>query len=382
MKRRLVVITEIIAPYRIPAFNVLAARDDIALNVIFLSETDPSLRQWVVPKEEIHFSYEVLPSLRRRVGKYNLLLNRGLSAALRRLHPEAILCGGYNYLASWQAAHWATKRQVPFLLWLESTGADRRRRSPIVEALKRRFLSKCRAFVVPGTSSRAYLRQFGIAESLVFTVPNAMDLRFFIESAQAARLDPASVRTQFGLPDRYFLNVGRLTPLKGVFELLDAYTKLEPAIRSAVGLVFVGDGVSRGGLEEQAARIAPGTICFPGFLQKDQLPRVYAVADAFVFPTHTDAWGFVVNEAMACGLPVIASDVAGCVADLVQLGWNGMVVPTGDVAQLTAAMQEMATNDAMRVQMGEHSAQHILQYSPEACAAGIAEAVAACLENS
>jgi glycosyltransferase involved in cell wall biosynthesis len=59
-----------------------------------------------------------------------------------------------------------------------------------------------------------------------------------------------------------------------------------------------------------------------------------------------------------------------------------MVVPTGDVAQLTAAMQEMATNDAMRVQMGEHSAQHILQYSPEACAAGIAEAVAACLENS
>jgi glycosyltransferase involved in cell wall biosynthesis len=382
MKHRLVLITEIIAPYRIAVFNVLAAREDIALSVIFLSETDPSLRQWVVPKEEIHFSYEVLPSLRRRVGKYNLLLNCGLSTTLCRLHPDTILCGGYSYLASWQAANWAAKHQVPFLLWLESTGADLRRRNPLVEALKRRFLSMCRAFVVPGTSSRAYLRQFGTVDNLIFTAPNAIDLSLFAESARGARRDPSAIRSQFALPDRFFLNVGRLTPLKGVFELLDAYAKLDAAIRSAVGLVFVGDGVSRAELAERAAQIPLGAIRFPGFLQKDQLPQVYALADALVFPTYSDTWGFVVNEAMACGLPVIVSDVAGCAADLVQPGWNGTVVPARDAAQLSAAMQHMATNDAMRVQMGEHSAQRILQYSPEACAAGIAEAVAACLENS
>jgi hypothetical protein len=68
MKRRVVLITEIIAPYRIPVFNALAARDDIDLHVIFLSETDPSLRQWLVHKDEIRFTYEVLPSIRRRIG--------------------------------------------------------------------------------------------------------------------------------------------------------------------------------------------------------------------------------------------------------------------------------------------------------------------------
>ena len=83
-KRRVVILTEIIAPYRIPVFNALAARSDVDPHIIFLFETDPSLRQWHVYKDEIKFSYEVLGGWRRHLGKYNLLLNAGVSAALRR----------------------------------------------------------------------------------------------------------------------------------------------------------------------------------------------------------------------------------------------------------------------------------------------------------
>src|SRR5690349_8758226 len=97
MKHRLVVLTEIIAPYRIPVFNALAARDEIDLHVIFLSKTDTSMRQWRIYEEEIRFSYEVLPSWRRRIGKYNLLLNSNLGDALRNAAPEVLVCGGYNY---------------------------------------------------------------------------------------------------------------------------------------------------------------------------------------------------------------------------------------------------------------------------------------------
>src|SRR5215470_5152384 len=143
MKRRLTLITEIIAPYRIPVFNALSSRDDLNLHVIFLSETDPILREWLVYKNEIQFSYEVLPSFRRRFGKYNFLINRGLPAALAQSRPEAILCGGYNYVASWQAQQWARRRSIPFLLWLESTAKDQRRRTHLVESLKRRFLGRC-----------------------------------------------------------------------------------------------------------------------------------------------------------------------------------------------------------------------------------------------
>jgi glycosyltransferase involved in cell wall biosynthesis len=84
----------------------------------------------------------------------------------------------------------------------------------------------------------------------------------------------------------------------------------------------------------------------------------------------------VVNEAMACGLPVIASEVAGCVPDLVQNGWNGMVVPSKDVNNLSAAMELIATSCELRSKMGARSIERLAAYSPEACAAGIAGAVA------
>ena len=99
---KLVLLTEIIAPYRIPVFNCLAEIDDIDLHVIFLAETDPTQRQWLVYKDEIRFSYEVLPSWRRRFGRHNVLLNRKLRPALQRARPDVIVCGGYNYLAAWE----------------------------------------------------------------------------------------------------------------------------------------------------------------------------------------------------------------------------------------------------------------------------------------
>ena len=121
MSRRIVIITEIIAPYRIPVFNALARESRIDLHVIFLSKTDSSLRQWRVYEDEIQFSYEVLPSFRRRIGRYNILLNRRVAEALHNATPDVIICGGYNYVSSWQAMRWATRNRVPFLLWSEST---------------------------------------------------------------------------------------------------------------------------------------------------------------------------------------------------------------------------------------------------------------------
>lgn len=116
MRRRLVILTEIISPYRIPLFNALAQLAEVDLHVIFLAETDPTLRQWQVYREEIRFSHQILPSWRKRVGRFNVLLNRGVSRALATAAPEVILCGGYSYLASWQCLIWARAQKVPFFV--------------------------------------------------------------------------------------------------------------------------------------------------------------------------------------------------------------------------------------------------------------------------
>jgi glycosyltransferase involved in cell wall biosynthesis len=287
---------------------------------------------------------------------------------------DVILCGGYNYLASWRAAYWARAHQVQFLLWFESTAADQRSERMIIESLKKRFLGLCRGFVVPGKSSAEYLRSLGIREGAIFTAPNAVDNDLFSNSAEAARSAGSTVREQLGLPERYFLNVGRLVRAKGVFDLLEAYAKLDGSVRRQIGLVYVGDGAARSELEACASKIAPGRICFTGFVQKEQLPSYYAFADGLVFPTHSDTWGLVVNEAMACNLPVITTSVAGCAADLVKDEWNGNVVPAQDPARLAAAMEYLMTKPELKSVMGQRSRERIASFSPACCASGIARA--------
>jgi hypothetical protein len=175
MSRRVVIITEIIAPYRIPVFNALAQYDGIDLHVIFLAESDRTQRQWLVYKEEIRFSYQVLPSWRCRFGRHSLLLNWGAKTALRQAAPDFIVCGGYNYVASWRAMAWARRNRVPFSLWAESTARDFRGGYALIEFLKTRFLRACDAFVVPGKSSVEYLMNYGVPEEMIFTAPNAVD---------------------------------------------------------------------------------------------------------------------------------------------------------------------------------------------------------------
>lgn len=372
---KLAIITEIIAPYRIPVFNALAQRRELDLHVIFLSENDPSLRQWQVYKEEIKFQYDVLPSWRWRLGRYNLLINRGVLSALNKINPDALLCGGYNYLASWQAAYWAKRHRVPMLLWSESTAFDIRRKHWLVEFMKARFLSLCAAFVVPGRSSAQYLMDLGIPHGHIFTAPNAVDNDLFASLADDAIRNESKVHSRRALPSRYFLYVGRLVRAKGIFDLVEAYAKLDHEIRAQVGLVFVGEGADRSELVARAGRILPGTIQFPGFIQRQGLPEFYALADALVFPTHSDPWGLVVNEAMSCGCPVILTSVAGCAADLVQDGWNGFVVPPCETSQLSAAMSRLASASGLRKAMGSKAKERIAANSPMAWAEGIMKVV-------
>jgi glycosyltransferase involved in cell wall biosynthesis len=372
---RVALLTEIISPYRIPVFNALARMKGIELHVIFLAETDPTQRRWLVYKDEIEFSYEVLPAWRCRWGGWHILVNRGMWSALERFQPNSILCGGYNYPAFWEALIWAKFHPVCFAAWIESTSRDQRNPSVLAEFVKRRFIRNCNSFAVPGKSAFEYVTSMGVPAERIHTAPNAVDNRRFANLARLAREREAQRRTELGLPPRYFVYAGRVTREKGVFHLLEAYTRLDPELRSEVGLVLVGEETAKNELMQNAAKVYPGTMVFPGFAQRDQLAAFYALADALVFPTLSDTWGLVVNEAMACGLPIIASDVAGCVADLVQDGENGYVIPSANVGKLAEAMAAFARDPKLASRMGQHSTRLIEGFSPECCAAGLATAV-------
>ena len=372
MSCRLVTFTEIIAPYRIPVFNALAEIPGIDLHVIFLADTDPTRREWKVYREEIRFSYEVLPSWRTHLSRsLYLLLNRGVKSALDRVSPDVLVCGGYNYPACWQAWRWAKTQNIPVLLWCESTARDQRSRQWITNRAKERFVKGCSGFIVPGISSREYVASFGVSDDKIVTAPDAVDTTFFSRSADQVLADRVGIAQQLKLPVPYFLYVGRMVREKGIFDLLAAYEKMAPQARKNFGLVYVGDGPDRMQLLRRAAAIESGTVHWAGFVHREHLPQYYALAYAFVLPTLSDPWGLVVNEAMACALPVVVTDAAGCAADLVRHMWNGYVVAPGDCLQLSSALDRLAADAQLRMTMGTRSRERIASYSPRDCAEGL-----------
>jgi len=159
---KLVIITEIIAPYRIPVLNALAESPEIELEVVFLSENDPTLRQWKVYKDEIKFQYHVLPAWRQRVGRYNLLINRGVHSTLSRIQARCRIVRGIQLsglLGRRLLGQGSSSAIVALVREYGSGSAARLSSGGIPEA---RFLKLCTAFVVPGKSSFNYLTALGI----------------------------------------------------------------------------------------------------------------------------------------------------------------------------------------------------------------------------
>lgn len=243
-----------------------------------------------------------------------------------------------------------------------------------MERAKRKFISACRAYIVPGKASREYLETLGVGDKPIFTAPNAVDIERFATLAEAARAHADEIRGVEGLPDRYFLYAGRITREKGVFYLLEAYARLSQERRSRVGLVFVGDGAARSRLMKRAKELDGSRVIFPGFVQRDNLAKYYALADALVLPTYSDPWGLVVNEAMASGLPIVVSKAAGCAEDLVRHGWNGFVVRPREVGRLAEALGSLADDRELVRLMSQRSVERIQNFSPQICAAGLAMA--------
>jgi glycosyltransferase involved in cell wall biosynthesis len=122
-------------------------------------------------------------------------------------------------------------------------------------------------------------------------------------------------------------------------------------------------------LPDLLSEIEPGIrrrIRYEGFQAPGSLPRFFAQADIFVLPSRHDGWGVVVNQAMAAGLPIIASDAVGAASDLIEEGKSGFVVPAGDVERLQEAMGRILGLPAdTRAEFGERARRKARGLQPE-----------------
>jgi glycosyltransferase involved in cell wall biosynthesis len=133
------------------------------------------------------------------------------------------------------------------------------------------------------------------------------------------------------------------------------------------------------GKETDGRRV--GVLWLPGFRQIGELPRFYAGAGCFVHASTTEQWGLVVNEAMACGLPVIVSQRCGCAMDLVQEGVNGFRFDPRDTGQLEALLTKVSGAGFPHGEFAEASRRIIADFGPERFARGMKAATSHALRK-
>lgn len=301
-----------------------------------------------------------------------------IEEALERDRPDAVAATGYVRPEALAAARWARRTGRASILLSESQEIDRPR-PWWKEAVKRRRMRLFDSALVGGESHRAYLETLGMPRSRIALGYNAVDNVAYAARAQASRRSPEG---RAGLPDRpYFLSVCRFAREKNLPSLVDAYARYRRAVGegSAWDLVLCGGGPEADEVARAIARSgAGGSIHRPGFLQADRLSPWYAFASAFVLASRSEPWGLVVNEAAACGLPLLVSDRAGAAGTLVPdpVGTTGMRFDPTRVASIAGALQWMASRTGEeREEMGRRAAEEVARWGPERFASGLIEAL-------
>ena len=365
-------LTNIPAPYRIPTFNWLAQHSGGRLRVAFIAPGDPR-RNWDQNFEGTDFE---LTFLSRSPNGIGLLASAAAAVRavvlLRRSNPAGVICGGYDSLAAWASFLWCKAKRRRFVLWVESNARDQRVPSRLKNVLKRLMVSRADAIGASGTASAAYMQQLGAKKDRVYLAPFSGDNGFF--ARESAQVDAAREKAERGWPERLVMYSGRLVVEKGVFVLLEAFRRISQRLPNT-GLLMVGHGPELENMQEFCRRHDLNRVYFAGPQPYENMPFFYALADLLVLPTFSDPWGFVVNEAFACGVPAIVSRVAGACDDLIVEGETGYGLEPGNTEELASKMLRLLEDPELRARMSANCRERVKPYSARTCAEGLLAAV-------
>jgi glycosyltransferase involved in cell wall biosynthesis len=362
--------------YQSPLFRRLAARPEIDMNVAYCSlqgaETffDPEFAttiKWDVPLLA-GYPWSQVPNKGANTESFRGLYNPGIWKLIRTGDYDAVV----SYIGYVRATFWVTYLATRlsgagFLFGTDATDLVPRDGRGWKRSVKRIFwpilFRLADQVIVPSSGGQELMLSLGLRKDRITVTPYTVDNEWWTE--QCTEVDRPAVRASWGaLPgDLVILFSAKLQPWKRPFDLLRAFAKA--TIPNAF-LIFAGEGPLRNELECEAAAlgVAPH-VRFLGFVNQSMLPAVYRSADVMVLPSEYEPFGVVVNEAMCCGCPVIASDRVGAGRDLVVPTERSFIYPCGDIEALRSLLRRVTDDRALLEAVSYKCRAHMRTWSPE-----------------
>ena len=329
---RVTVVSPEPTPYRAPLFDALSARPDIDLTVIYAAETVAG-RTWTVePRHPAVFLRGTGVPGASRILRHDYPVTPGVFRELSKARPDCVVVSGWSLFAAQAAIAWCRVRRVPYLLMVESH--DEGPRAAWRRAAKGTVVPPvvrgAAGLLVTGTLARRSVLERGARPENVRVFANTIDVEAW--QARAAELTARRDELRVGLglapDDIAVLCVSRRAPEKGIDTLEEAVRMVDGQFR----LVVVSD------------------------VPHDRVVEAYVAADVFALLSRHEPWGVVVNEAAACGLPLVLSDRVGAAPDLLRAGENGFLVPVDDASAAAGALAKLGDVEERR-RLGVRSAE-------------------------
>lgn len=350
---RIVVVSQAPSQWQNPLFRFLAHECGMDLEVIFGAPEvpiDPELGHspaWGGTASCEGFRSSVVSHERRA------LILAALRTAARRDIDVVVLPGWgtlltRTFLAATLLLPRARQRTVVF-----SDATDLTTRSGVRSFARARGLkSLCQAglhFAITGAAASRHLQRAGVHVSRIIVLPYVVDNDRLASDAAVWREQRDTLRAEIagvhGPDDRVLLAVAKLVPREGADRVVRAFLAKASAHPSA-RLILVGDGPGRAAIEDLRRQPGGERVTLLGYQPYADLPRFYAAADWFVHLAEREPWGLSVNEAVACGLPIVCSTTVGSAEDLLNHGVNGFRVGNSDAEATRGIGQALDTSDA------------------------------------
>jgi len=342
-------------PYRAPLLDRVAALPEIDLTVLYAADTVAS-RTWLVePVHEAVFLRGLRVPGARRILHHDYPLTPGVVGALAAARPDVVVVSGWSTFASQAAIAWCRLKGVPYVLVVESHDEGPRAgwRRTVKGTVVPPIVERAAGLLVTGTLARDSMIVRGAHPERVRIFANTIDVGAFGDRADRLAAGRPELRHALGAghEDVLVLSVARLAREKGLDVLLRA---VAAADERRLMLVVAGDGPERKALSELADELSVRLV-LAGDVDWERIVELYVAADVFALLSEREPWAVVVNEAAACGLPLVLSDRVGAAHDLLRDGANGALVAAGDVAAAAQALRELAADPDLRRAQGARS---------------------------
>jgi glycosyltransferase involved in cell wall biosynthesis len=381
---RLAVVASHVIQYQDPFFKLLAAAPDIDLTVLFCSSAGSTEYRDTDMQTTLRWNLPMLEGYR-----YAFLRNLGSGEGIGRLiNPgliPAILFGHYDAVAFFVG--WGTVSSILGIAACRSSGTpifmfgDSDHPPPEITVkqrmragLLRGLLRVVDGYLVSGILNGDYYEHYGASRSRFFDVPWAIDNDRFIRDSSFAPTDRETFRNELGVGHDQLAIIfsGKLIPRKDPLTILRAMESMRN--RKRIAAIILGHGELREEVE-RFAREHQLTVHFAGFVNQTELPRYYGAGDVFVLASTSEPRGTVVNEAMACRLPLVVTNVYGGVGDIARDGDNALLFSPGDVSKLAEHLDHLVEDPALRAHMANRSRDIIDDWSYARGVEGIRKAL-------